>query len=155
MFCEIFKMLFRSHPTCDLFLTLQIYTAIFTPVCTRFYFRDDISSCRGYAGFAQNMKLLCTGTVSQDFRPFLCFKFPVLIFPAMPTAFYALSSCSLYSYISEQGRRERFCIFASPTRKHFDDAKREDAPPLKTTRSRKTQRVTDAKFCVTGISDIR
>ena len=57
--------------------------------------------------------------------------------------------------ISEPGRRERFRVFASPTQKHFDDAKREDAPPLKTTRSRKTRRVTDAKFRVTGVSDIR
>ena len=48
-----------------------------------------------------------------------------------------------------------FRDFASPTRKHFDDVKREDAPPLKTTRSRKERRVTDAKFCVTGVSDIR
>ena len=54
----------------------------------------------------------------------------------------------------ELGRRERFRVFASPTRKHFDDAKREDAPPLKTTRSRKTRRVTDAKFRVTGVGDI-
>ena len=48
----------------------------------------------------------------------------------------------------------RLCVIASPTRKHFDDAKRKDAPPLKTTRSRKTRRVTDAKFRVTGVSDI-
>ena len=55
---------------------------------------------------------------------------------------------------SELGRRERFRVFSSPTRKHFDDAKREDASPLKTTRLRKTRRATDAKFCVTGVSDI-
>ena len=48
----------------------------------------------------------------------------------------------------------RHRIMASPTRKHFDDAKRKDAPPLKTTRSRKTRRVTDVKFCVTGVGEI-
>ena len=42
----------------------------------------------------------------------------------------------------------RLRVFASPTRKHFDDANREDAQSLKTTRSRKTRRVTDAKFRV-------
>ena len=40
--------------------------------------------------------------------------------------------------LSELGRRERFCVFASLTQKHFEDAKREDVPPLKTTQSRKT-----------------
>ena len=55
---------------------------------------------------------------------------------------------------AELGRRERFRVFASPTREHFDDAKREDVPPLKTMRSRKTRRVTDVKFRVTGVSDI-
>ena len=48
----------------------------------------------------------------------------------------------------------RLRVVASPTRKQFDDAKREDAPPLKTTRSRKTRQATYAKFRVTGISDI-
>ena len=37
------------------------------------------------------------------------------------------------------------------SRKHFDDAKHKDAPPLKTTLSRKTRRVTDAKFRVTDV----
>ena len=55
---------------------------------------------------------------------------------------------------SELGRRERICVFTSPTRKYFDDAKREDAPLLKTMRSQKPRQVTDAKFCVTGDSDI-
>ena len=50
---------------------------------------------------------------------------------------------------AELGRRKRFPVFASPMHKHFDDVKREDAPPLKMTR-----RVTDAKFRVTGVSDI-
>ena len=45
-------------------------------------------------------------------------------------------------------------VFASLTRKQFDDAKREDAPPLITIRSQKTRWVTDAKFRVTGVSDI-
>ena len=45
-------------------------------------------------------------------------------------------------------------VFASSTRKQFDDTKREDTPPLKTTRSQKMRRVTDAKFRITGVSDI-
>ena len=45
-----------------------------------------------------------------------------------------------HHYTAELGRSAHFRVFASPTRKHFDDAKREDAPPLKTTRSRKTRR---------------
>ena len=52
------------------------------------------------------------------------------------------------------GQTQTFSRLASPTRKQFDDAKREDAPPLKTTRSRKTPRAKDAKFRVTGVSDI-
>ena len=63
-------------------------------------------------------------------------------------------SCIFVSTDAELGRRERLRIIASPTRKHFDDATRKDAPPLKTTRTLKTRRVTDAKFRVTGVSDI-
>ena len=67
---------------------------------------------------------------------------------------HGVHSLSLWC-TSELGRRERFRVFASPTQKHFDNAKRKDAPLLKTTRSRKTRRVTDAKSRVTGVSDIR
>ena len=48
----------------------------------------------------------------------------------------------------------RLRVVASPMRKQFDDAKHKDAPPLKTTRLRKTRQATYAKFRVTGISDI-
>ena len=61
---------------------------------------------------------------------------------------------SSLSSAAELGRREHFRIFASPTQKHIDDAKRKDAPPLKMMQSRKTRGVTDAKFCVTAVSDI-
>ena len=47
-----------------------------------------------------------------------------------------------------------FYVFTFLTRKLYDKAKREDEPPLKTMRSRKMQQVTDAKFCITGVSDI-
>ena len=66
---------------------------------------------------------------------------------------HGVHSLSLWC-TSELGRRERFRVFASPTQKHFDNAKREDAQPLQMTRSRKTRRATDVKFCVTGVSDI-
>ena len=56
--------------------------------------------------------------------------------------------------LPEMGRRERFPVFAYPTRKQFDDEKREDAPLLKTTRSQKMRQVTGAKFRVTGVSEI-
>ena len=49
---------------------------------------------------------------------------------------------------SELGRRERFRVFAHLTRRHFDDAMREDATVLEKTRTRKTRRVTDANFRV-------
>ena len=40
--------------------------------------------------------------------------------------------------IPELGRHEGFCVFASPTRKHFDNVKRENTPQLKTPQSRMT-----------------
>ena len=55
---------------------------------------------------------------------------------------------------AELSRRKHFHVLASPMRKHFDDAKREDTSLLKTTQSRKTRQVTDAKFRITGVSDI-
>ena len=39
-------------------------------------------------------------------------------------------------------------VFASSRHRDIDDAKREDAPPLKMTQSRKTRSVTDTKFRV-------
>ena len=63
------------------------------------------------------------------------------------------SITDIYS-LTELGRRERFRVFASPTQKHIDDAKREDASLLKTTQSRKMRQVTDAKLRVTCVSDI-
>ena len=55
---------------------------------------------------------------------------------------------------AEVGRRKRFCVFASPTRKQFDNAKHEDRPLLKMMILQKTLQLTDAKFRDTGVSDI-
>ena len=61
--------------------------------------------------------------------------------------------CLYCRHQSDLGRGESFRVFMSPMRKHFDNAT--NAPPLKTMQSRKTQRVTDAKFRVTGFIDIK
>ena len=73
------------------------------------------------------------------------------------TCFLDVNNLITKSQFGRAGQTRTFSrhrVFASPTRKHFDNAKCKDAPPLKTTPSRKTRRVTHAKFRVTGISDI-
>ena len=62
---------------------------------------------------------------------------------------------AVWLVLGRAGQTRTFLCLRIPDTKAFDDSKREDVRWLKTTQSQKTQQVTDRKFCVTGIIDIR